>query len=86
MKYWPLNSYYKRSDWEIWLAERFFEVLTSNLWNKKKIHTAEAYRNGVKLDYIHPPMVKFTGKNEVGNITWAKLHSLIGQKQQNSFQ
>ena len=54
MKFWPLNSYYKRSDWKIWLAERYSEALTSKLWNKKKIHAAEAYRNGAKLNYVHP--------------------------------
>ena len=30
--------------------------------------------------------MEFTGKNKVSNTTWAKLHGLIGQKQQNSFQ
>ena len=56
MKFWPLNSYYMRSDWKIWLAKRFYEALTSKLWNKK-IHAAEACRNGAKLNYVHPPMV-----------------------------
>ena len=50
MKFWP-NPYYKRSDWKTWSAERFSEALTSKLWNKK-IHAAEAYRNGAKLNYI----------------------------------
>ena len=54
MKFWPLNPYYKRSDWKTWLAEKFSEALTSKLWKKKKIHAAEAYRNGVKLNHIHP--------------------------------
>ena len=35
MKFWPLNSYYKRCIWKIWLAERFTKALTSKLWNKK---------------------------------------------------
>ena len=43
MKFWPLSSYHKRSD----LLKLFiFEI--------KKIHTAQAYQNGVKLNYIHP--------------------------------
>ena len=112
VKVWPLNPYYKRSDWKTWLAERFSEALTYKFGNKK-IHTAEAYWNGVKLNYIHSPppppppphtspahgMIKnlwqihsrdhhmeFTGKNKVGNTTRAKLHGLIGQKWQISFQ
>ena len=77
MKFWPLNSYYKRSIWKMWLAKSFSEALASKLWNKKKIHAAEAYRNEVKLNYVHPPYsfiknlwqihltdshMKFTGK------------------------
>ena len=58
MEFWPLNFYYKRSGWKIWLAEKFSEALTSKPWNKqKKIHAAEVYRNGVKLNYVHYPMV-----------------------------
>ena len=57
MKFWFLNPSYKRSDWKIQLTERFSEALTSKPWNKKKIHTAEAYRNWAKLNYIHPPTV-----------------------------
>ena len=53
MKFWPLNPYYKRSDRKTWLSERFSEALTSKLWNKK-IHAAEAYRDGAKLNYIQP--------------------------------
>ena len=53
MEFWPWNSSYKRSDWKIWLAERFSEALTSKIWNKK-IHAAKAYRNGAKLNYVHP--------------------------------
>ena len=52
-KFWPLDPYYKRSDWKIWLAERFSEAVTSKLWNKKK----QVYRNGAELNYIHQPMV-----------------------------
>ena len=36
VKFWPLNPYYKRSDWKTLLAESFSEALTSKLWNKKK--------------------------------------------------
>ena len=64
------------------------------------MHNAEAYQNGAKLNYIYSlrfdknlwqihsmdSHVKFTGKNKVGNTTWAKLLALIGQKRQNSFQ
>ena len=53
MKLWPLNPYYKRSNWKTWLSERFSKALTSKLWNKK-LHVAEGYRNGAKLNYVHP--------------------------------
>ena len=100
IKFWPLNPYYKRSDWKTELAERFSEVLTSKLWNKKNIHTAKAYWNRAKLNYIHPlwlnkniwqihsrnSHIAFTEKNKVGNTMLAKLLDLIGQKRQNSFQ
>ena len=48
------------------------------------MHAAEAYKNGAKLNYVHPPMVlsknlrqihlqdshmKFTGKNKADNTT-----------------
>ena len=36
MKFWPLNSYYNRSNWKTRLSERFSDALTSKLWNKKK--------------------------------------------------
>ena len=99
-KLWPLDPYYKRSDWKTWLSERSSEPLKSKLW--KKIHAVEVYQNRVKLNQIHPPMdlskifsrsksswdshVKFKGKNKVSHTRWAKLCSLIGQKWQNSFQ
>ena len=56
MKISPLNTCYKRPNWKTWLSQRFYEALTSKLWNKK-IHAAKAYRNGAKLNYVHPPMV-----------------------------
>ena len=34
IKFWPLNSYYKRSDWKIGLSERYSEALISKPWNK----------------------------------------------------
>ena len=73
-----------------WLLERVSEALTSKLWNKN-IHAVEAYRNGAKLNYVHPydfikNLWQIYLKNKVGNTTWAKLCGLIGQKQQNSFQ
>ena len=64
MKFWPLNSYYKRSDWKTWLADRFSEGLTSKLWNKKKNRCYWSLQKSSKC---------------------VKLHSLIGQKPQNSF-
>ena len=56
MKFWPLNSYYKRSDSKVWLAEDFLKLKKLSFEIKKKIHVAEAYRNGVKLNYVHPHM------------------------------
>ena len=70
MKFWPLHPYYKRSNWKTWPSERFSEVLTSKLWNKK--NTYKAYRNGAKLNYIHSPMVlsKFFDRSIQGIATW----------------
>ena len=56
MKFWPLNPYYKRSDWKTWLAESFSEAPTSS-FKIKKIPAAEVCWNGAKLNYVHPPMV-----------------------------
>ena len=81
------------------LSESFSKALTFKLWNKK-MHAAETYRNGAKLNYIYPygfltniwlihpreGHVKFMGEKKANNTKWAKLHSLIGQKWQNSFQ
>ena len=90
--------HYKRSDWKTWLSKRFPKALTSKLWNEK-IYFAEAYRNGAKLNYIHPLWFyqkfltdyrrgshgkKIHWKNKVGSTTWAKQCGLIGHKQQNS--
>ena len=75
---------------EIWLKnltiKKIPKTLTSKLWNEK-MYFAEAYRNGAKLNYIHPLWFyqKFStdyrrhshgkrihGKNKVGSTTWAK--------------
>ena len=68
---------------------------------KKKLPAAEAYRNGAKLNYVHPRMVlakvfkrsihvittwNSREKNKVGNTTWAKSRPLIGQNRPNRFQ
>ena len=50
----PLNPYYKRCNLKTWQSERYSEALTSKLWSKKTIHAAEAYKNGAKLNYVHP--------------------------------
>ena len=52
--FWPLNPYYKRCNLKTWQSERYSEALTSKLWSKKTIHAAEAYKNGAKLNYVHP--------------------------------
>ena len=99
MEFWHLNSYYKRSDWKIWLAERVSQALTSKLWNKKKCmlpNLTEIERNLIMLtlygfilnllqNHLRDSHVKFTGKNKVGNTTWSKLHGLIGQKTTKQF-
>ena len=56
MKFWPLNPYYKRSDWKTWLAESFSEAQHLSFKIKKKPN-AKACRNGAKLNYVHPSMV-----------------------------
>ena len=54
IKFWPLNPYYKKSNWKTCLSKRFSEAVSPKLWHKK-IHAAEAYRNGEKLKYyVHP--------------------------------
>ena len=100
MKFWPLNPYYKRSDWKTWLAERFSEALTSKLWNKKNT-CCRSLQKWSEIELCSPPYgfiknirqihlrdshVKFMEKNKVDNTTWAKLRGLIGQKRQNNFQ
>ena len=52
MTFWPLNLYYRRSDWGTWLSETFPEALTSKLWNKKKYmlqKLTEMERNWIML-------------------------------------
>ena len=93
IKFWPLNPYYKRSDWKIWLSERFSEAVTSKHWDKK-IHPAKPW-NGAKLNYVHPPFgfikslrqnylrkshVKFMRKNKVAKTMCAKLTQLDRSK------
>ena len=81
------------------LSENFSKALTFKLWNKK-MHAVETYRNGAKLNYIYPLWFshkyltdpskggpcEIHGEKKANNTKWAKLHSLIGQKWQNSFQ
>ena len=97
MKFCPLNSYNKRSDWKTWLVERFSEALTSNKTKYMLLKLTEMQRNWIvftpygfinNLRHINlrDSHVKFMGKNKVSNTMWAKLCGLIGQKQQNSFQ
>ena len=100
MKFWPLHPYYERSDWKTWLSERFSEVLTSKLWNKKNTY-CQSLPKWSEIELYSLPYgfikilwqihtgdshVEFTGKNKVGNTTWPKLWCLIGQRWQNSFQ
>ena len=56
MKFLPLNLYYKRYDRKTWLEKAFLKLLHLS-FKIKKIPPAEACRNGVKLNYVHPPMV-----------------------------
>ena len=97
--FWPLNPYYKISDWKTWLAESFPETPTSKLQNKRKyllLKLAEMEQNWIMFTpycfiknlwqiHLHNSHVKFTEKNKVDNATWAKSPALIGQKWQNSF-
>ena len=101
MNFWPLNSCYKRSNWKTWLAETFSEVLTSKLCNKKKyvlpkltemeqnwLNSSSApygFIKNLQQSHLRDSHVKFTGKNMVGNTTWAKLRGLIGQKTAKQF-
>ena len=100
MKFWPLNPYYKRSEWKTWLAESFSETPTSKLYNKKKylllklvemeqswiMFTPYGFIKNLWQIHLSNSHMKFTWGNKVDNTTWAKSHALIGQKQQNSFQ
>ena len=58
--FWALNSYYKRSNWKIWLAERFSKALSFEI---KEIHATESYRNGVKLNCVDMTPLWFYGKS-----------------------
>ena len=56
VKFWPLNPYYRRSDWKIWLAEGFSEALTSNLLNKKNIYTfCQSLQKWSEIELYSPP-------------------------------
>ena len=72
MKFWPLNPYYKRPDWETWLSERFSEALTSKLWNKKILNywnwimfTPYGSTKNLRQIQLRDSHVKFSGKNKV---------------------
>ena len=83
VKFWPLNPYYKRSNWKTKLAERYSEVVTSKLWNKKihiycqslpkwsEIELYSLYGMIKSLWHIHSRdrHVEFTGKNT----TWSAI-------------
>ena len=78
MKFWPLNPYYKRSDWKTWLAERISEALTSNFSNKKNT-CCRSLQKWREIELYSPPYgfiknlrqiqlrnshMKFTGKKK----------------------
>ena len=100
MKFWPLNPYYKRSYWKNLSSRKIFWSSTSKLWNKK-IYILPKFTEMERNWIIFTPYrlkkslwqiqslkshIEFTGKNKVGNTMCAKLHDLIGQNWQNSFQ
>ena len=81
-------------------SRKIFWSTNIKFWNKKNTY-CRSLPKWSKIELYSPPygMIKnlwqihsrnrhmeFTGKNKVGNTTWAKLHGLIGQKRQNSFQ
>ena len=85
MTFWPLNSYYKRSSWKIWLSERSSEALTSKLWNKKNT----CYRSLQKwseIELYSPPVFLSKSFNRYiqGIATWnskEKIKSAILHEQ-----
>ena len=99
MKFWPLNPYYKRSDWKTWLAERFSEALTSKLWNKKntccqslqKWSQIELYSlpygfiKNLRQIQLRDSHVKFKGKTKVGNYHMSKITRLDWSKTAKQF-
>ena len=74
-----------------WLAERFSEALRSKLWNKRRymlpkltkmeqnwiIFTPYGFMKDLRQIHQRDSHMKFTGKNKVGNTTWAKLHAWL---------
>ena len=86
MRFWSLNPHYKRSNSKTWLPESFSEALISKLGNKKNTccrnlqkwseielySTPYGFIKNIRLIHLRASHVKFTGKNEVGNNTWAK--------------
>ena len=92
MKFWPLNPYYKRSDWKTWPSQIFSEALTFNLWkNNKKmlpkftemeenriLFTPYSFIKNLRQIHLRESHMKFTGKIHVIKIMW-----LDWSKQQN---
>ena len=71
MKFWPLTSYYKRSNWKTWLSERSSEALTSKLWNKKNT-CCRSLQKWSEIELYSPPMVlsKTFNRSIQGIATW----------------
>ena len=99
MKFWPLNPYYKRSDWKTLLAERFSEVLTSKLWNKKNTY-CWSLSKWSEIELYSPPYcliknlwqnhwkdshVEFTGKNKSRQYHVSKIMWLDWSKMAKQF-
>ena len=55
MTFWPLNPYYKRSEGQTCLWERFSEALTSKLWNKKIYICCRSLQIWSEVQLYSPP-------------------------------
>ena len=76
--FWPLNPYYKRSDWKPWLA------LTSKLWNKKKYCWSLTKWSEIELYSLPMVLPKIFNRSiqgiAMGNL-WEKIKSAIPRYQ-----
>ena len=70
MKFWPLNCYYKRFNWKIWLAERFLKLYHRSF--KIKNTCCWSLQKWSKIELCLPPIIlsKIFDRSIYGIATW----------------